>query len=122
VVVVAHTFVFSVQEKLRQEDVEFQARQGYIARPCLNKSENHISEALEAERPSSCKVFPVRHRCCQSRIETEKLESSFLTSVGQVGGGGRRRPSASSSRRRQSGGPSRSGPIMLRNSCGRGAS
>lgn len=40
------------QERLRQEDVKFQARRGYIARSCLNKNEKHISEALEA--------FPVR--------------------------------------------------------------
>lgn len=51
VVVVAPAFVFSVQKRLRQEDVEFQARGGYIARLCLNTSENHISEALEAEPP-----------------------------------------------------------------------
>lgn len=72
-VVVAHTFVFSVQERLRQEDVEFQARQGYIARPCLNKSENHISEALEAERPSSCKVYPVRTTAVNQELKLRNL-------------------------------------------------
>jgi hypothetical protein len=55
-------------QRLRQEDREFKASQGFIARPCLKTSKKYKPHSIKTSKPSYTNIellnfFSLTHRC-----------------------------------------------------------